>query len=74
MTYLKQERPDKCDEIVELITKYKINNLMLAKEIGIGFGTFCAKMKLTRFSKFTPDQKGKLEETLRGIGKELTEI
>ena len=74
MTNLKTNRPDQCEKIVELITKYKLNNYMLAKELGIGFGTFCAKMKLSRHSKFTPSQKEKLTEVIKNMGVELQKL
>ena len=79
MSHLKQERPDKCDEIVELVTKYKLNTRYLATQLDISYTNFYQKQTLVvnstgSINKFTPDQKEKLTSVLKNIGAELGKL
>jgi hypothetical protein len=79
MSNLKTVRPDQCDKIVGLITKYKLNTRYLATKLDISYTNFYQKQTLVvnsngSINKFTPSQKEKLTEVIQNIGVELQKI
>jgi hypothetical protein len=76
MNDFKTIRPDQCDKLVELITKFKLNTRYLANKLDISYTNFYQKQTLVANSngsinKFTPFQKEKLTEVIQNIGVEL---
>lgn len=72
-------RPDQCDKIVELITKYKLNTRYLADKLDISYTNFYQKQTLVvnssgSINKFTPSQKEKLTDVIKNIGVELQKL
>ena len=79
MNDFKTNRPDQCDKIVELITKYKLNTRYLATKLDISYTNFYQKQTLVANSsgsinKFTPSQKEKLTAVIKNMGVELSKI
>ena len=67
-------RKDRCNDIVELITRYKLNQLLISKHLGISLGCFSDKMHTKRGGKFTQKQKYELIVYLNNLGCELTNL
>lgn len=61
-------------EIADFIDKWKINQTLLAKKLGLSKGSFSLKLRGLKDQRFTERQKKILRETVSEIIKDAKDI
>ena len=61
-------------EIADFIDKWKINQTLLAKKLGLSKGSFSLKLRGLKDQRFTEEQKNILRKTVSEIIKDAKDI
>ncbi len=64
----------KWDETKKIIKEFKINQTLLAKELGIKISFFSEKMNEGRSNKFSDEQKEKIVSFLKNMSLQINKL